>query len=168
MPNKSDVSGRLTAAVLAACAMAAPMVVSDEGWVHRAYRDLAGIPTACAGHTGGVVVGRDYSEAECQTFLREDLLAHGSAIAPCLPAELPMKTRAAFTRFAFNVGAPAFCASTASRKAKAGDLAGACAELSRWVFIGKRDCRDPKMMCSGLPARRERERSLCEAGLAGS
>jgi hypothetical protein len=38
--------------------------------------------------------------------------------------------------FAFNVGDDAFCRSTLVRKANAGDIDGACAELSRWTYAG--------------------------------
>jgi lysozyme len=91
--------------------------------------------------------------------LAEDVIKHGLEISPCLPDELPIETRAAFISFGFNVGSSAFCRSTLSRKALAGDLRGACAELSKWTKSAGR-------VMAGLVRRRVAERKLCESGLS--
>lgn len=150
-------AGRV-AAVLAAAALVAPSVALHEGWLKVGYADPVGIPTACAGHTGGVQIGRRYSDDECMALLGQDLVSHGLDISRCLPDTLPAETRGAFISFAFNVGAAKFCASTLARKAKAGDLPGACAELSKWVNAGGRPL-------PGLVKRRAAERAFCEKGL---
>lgn len=140
---------------------ASNLVGPHEGWVSRAYPDPAhgwAVPTACLGATQGIVKGRSYSDQECMDFLIRDLAAHGAKIAPCLPADIPVKTRAALISFAYNVGPDALCRSTLARKAKAGDLAGACAELSRWTYAGGRQL-------PGLVKRRAAERAMCEEGL---
>jgi lysozyme len=148
------------AAVAAACALCAPLVLASEGWVKRAAPDPIGIVTACAGHTGkDVVLGRDYTDAECRSLLASDLAKHGQEIDLCIKVDVPLQSRAAFTSFAFNVGAHAFCASTMDRKLNGGDLPGACAELSKWTFAGGRQL-------PGLVTRRRNERKLCELGLA--
>lgn len=146
------------AAVLAAAAAASTMVAAHEGWIKVGYRDPVGIPTACAGHTGGVVLGRPYTEAECVDLLAQDLIKHGLEIDRCLTVPLPVKTRAAFTSFAFNVGTSRFCSSSLARKANSGDLFGACAELSRWTYAGK-------TQLPGLVRRRAAERAYCEQGI---
>lgn len=147
------------AGVLIAAAAAVPLIAEFEGWESVGYRDPVGISTSCVGHTGSdAIVGRRYTDQECAAQLAEDAVKHGVEIGPCLPAELPMETRAAFTSFAFNVGSGAFCRSTLSRKARAGDLAGACAELSKWTFAGGKQL-------PGLVRRRKAERALCEKGL---
>lgn len=105
-----------------------------------------------------MVIGQAYDPDTCAKWLAEDAVKHGLDIAPCLPAELPPQTRAAFTSFAFNVGSARFCSSGVSRKALAGDLPGACAELSRWIYGGGK-------VLPGLVTRRATERELCEAGL---
>ncbi|WP_405045477.1 glycoside hydrolase family protein [Pseudomonas aeruginosa] len=48
--------------------------------------------------------------------------------------------------------------STLLRKLNAGDVRGACAELSRWVYAGGKKL-------GGLVRRRAAERELCEIGL---
>ena len=59
---------------------------------------------------------------------------------------------------AFNLGTRTFCASSMSRKALAGDLPGACAALSLYVYAGGVRMR-------GLERRREAEKALCLKGL---
>jgi lysozyme len=150
------------AGVLAAGALAVPMIAEFEGFVPVGYPDPAlgvKLPTACYGATAGIVIGKRYSEQECANMLAADALRHGLEIAPCLPAELPIETRAAFTSFGFNVGTTKFCASSLSRKARAGDLPGACAELAKWVYGGGKPM-------AGLIRRRQAERKLCMEGLS--
>jgi lysozyme len=150
----------IVAAVLGAAALATPLIGEFEGSVPVGYVDPVGIPTSCVGHTGpDAVVGRRYTEAECANQLAADAVKHGLEIAPCLPDSLPVETRAAFTSFAFNVGTRAFCKSTLSRKAKAGDLRGACEELPRWNRAGG-------IVMRGLTRRRAAERELCLEGLS--
>jgi lysozyme len=148
------------AAALAACALAMPVITHNEGLVLRGYRDPIGVATSCWGHTGPEVeVGKVYTLEQCQTLLAKDAVAHGLDIGNCLPAELPVKTRAAFISFGFNVGAVSFCRSTLAAKAKAGDLVGACNELPRWVNAGGKKL-------PGLVKRRDQEKALCLEGVA--
>lgn len=134
-------------------ALAIPVVAMWEGLSLTPYRDPVGILTVCYGETAGEM--REFTPAECKAKLRESLAAHGAAIAQCLPAGLPEHVQAASLSFAYNVGASAFCGSTMRRKLDAGDLAGACAELSRWVYA-----KGQKL--PGLVNRRAHERAMCE------
>ena len=127
-----------------------------EGMVLRGYKDPIGIVTACAGHTKTAVLGRAYTREECERLLEDDLVEHAQGVLRCVPREkLTTGQRAAFVSFAYNVGVAKFCGSTLAAKARAGDLAGACAELSRWTLAGGREL-------PGLVTRRATERSLCE------
>ncbi|ODT86702.1 lysozyme [Phenylobacterium sp. SCN 70-31] len=153
---------RVLAGVLAASSVAVGTIAAFEGYVPVGYPDPAlgvNLPTACYGSTRGVVLGKRYTEQECVGMLADDVVKHGLDIAPCLPETLPLETHAAFVSFGFNVGATKFCASTLSRKARSGDLPGACAELSKWVYAGGQKMR-------GLVNRRAAERKLCMEGLA--
>lgn len=157
MANPNSVKG--VAAVLAAASVAVTGIAAHEGWINAGYRDPIGVATACAGHTGpDAVLGKTYTDEQCAALLAQDAVKHGLDIAPCLPDELPTNTRAAFISFAFNVGAAKFCGSTLSKKAMAGDLRGACAELPKWTYAGGKQL-------PGLVSRRARERALCESGL---
>jgi lysozyme len=72
-----------------------------------------------------------------------------------MPPGLPEHVQAASVSFAYNVGAQAFCGSTMARKLRAGDMPGACAELSRWVYAKGE-------LLPGLVRRRAAERAMCE------
>ena len=148
---------RLAAAVGATVvALVVPTVAYFEGTELKTYRDPVGIPTACTGHTGPEVkMGQTYTREQCDDLLATDLFKHDADIQRCISVPLTPGQHAAFLSFAFNVGASKFCTSTLSRKLNAGDYAGACAELSRWVYAGGRKL-------TGLVKRRNAERALCE------
>ena len=141
-----------------ATALAVPLVMLYEGTVLQSYRDPIGIVTACVGHTGPELrMGQRYTRQQCEDMLYGDLLKHAQAL-DCIKQPMTDGQKAAFVSFAFNVGNKALCDSTLARKANAGDMAGACAELSRWTRAGGREL-------PGLVKRRAAERELCERGL---
>lgn len=142
-----------------AAALAVPLVQHYEGTVLSTYRDPVGIITACTGHTGPELkMGQTYTREQCEEMLYKDLAKHADALI-CVRTPLTDGQRAAFLSFAFNVGDDAFCRSTLVRKANAGDINGACAELSRWTYASGKQL-------PGLVRRRAAERQLCEQGLA--
>ena len=141
-----------------ATAIAVPLVMLYEGTVLQSYRDPIGIVTACVGRTGPELrMGQRYTRQQCEDMLYGDLLKHAQAL-DCIKQPMTDGQKAAFLSFAFNVGNKAFCDSTLARKANAGDMPGACAELSRWTRAGGREL-------PGLVKRRAAERELCERGL---
>lgn len=145
-------------AVLASTAIAVPLIAKYEGVEQVGYLDPVMIPTACAGHTRTAVVGKVYSPQACMDLLARDAIDHGLGIDACIKVAIPTESRAAFTSFAFNVGVGSFCKSTLNLKLNAGDLRGACAELSKWTYAGGRQL-------PGLVRRRAEERAYCERGL---
>lgn len=141
-----------------ATALAIPLVMLYEGYVPWVHRDPIGRLAACYGHDDQTMTpGKRFTAAECQAMLDQDLLKHAQAL-DCIKHPLTDGQKAAFVSFAFNVGNKALCDSTLARKANAGDMAGACAELSRWTRAGGREL-------PGLVKRRAAERELCERGL---
>jgi lysozyme len=88
--------------------------------------------------------------------------------SPALPNRrslVPDDTYNAINDWAFNVGTGAACKSTLIRKVKAGDIRGACMELSKWVYVKGR-------VIKGLAVRRIKgdevnlsERALCLRGI---
>jgi len=139
-----------------------PLVMHWEGKRNVPYHDIAGIPAVCYGHTGDdVKPGQQYSDAQCVMLLYQDLMRHAQAL-DCLSedarARLTDTQKAAFISFAYNVGTGNFCRSTLVKKANAGYMRLACAELSRWDKVGKKPVK-------GLARRRAAERQLCEQGL---
>lgn len=134
------------------------LVPKHEGTIYRGYIDPVGIVTACTGHTRTAEM-RKYSPEECAKLLEEDLITHAVGVLKCTPVlkDQPYPL-AATVSFAFNVGVSAYCKSTMAYKFKHGDLAGACAELSRWIKGGGR-------VLPGLVTRRAEERDICEGHL---
>lgn len=156
MSSKSALIAKIGAA---AAALAVSTVAFYEGTVLRSYRDPIGIITACTGHTGPELkMGQTYTHEQCEDMLYKDLAKHAAAL-DCINRPLSDGQKAAFLSFAFNVGNGAFCGSTLVRKANAGDMLGACAELSRWTWAGGKQL-------PGLVNRRAAERQLCERGLS--
>lgn len=143
--------------VAGSLAMTVSIVGYFEGRELVGYVDPVGIPTICYGHTATAKVGDTKSAEECERLLQQDLGIALGAVDKALPV-LPPSTRAAFGSFTYNVGVGAFNGSTLLRKAKAGDLEGACEELPRWVYAGGRKL-------NGLIRRRDAERELCLADL---
>lgn len=149
----------------AALALAVALIAGREGEVRHTYADINGKLTYCFGSTAGAAAGRTYTHEQCLAALQHDAQGHAAEVAHCLPAALPDQTRAAFISAGYNMGAPTFCRSSMSRKAVAGDLPGACAALSLYVFSGGKDCRLAASRCGGIVRRRVAERELCEKGL---
>lgn len=130
-------------------------VPTFEGVVLRGYKDPIGIVTACAGHTATAVLGRAYTKQECDRLLESDLAEHAAGVLKCVPRDkMTTGQLAAFSSFAYNVGVSKFCSSTMANKARAGDLAGSCQELTRWTLAGGREL-------PGLVERRKTELAIC-------
>jgi lysozyme len=149
-------TGRGAAWFGAVLLLSAPVVAMYEGYVPHTYADPVGIPTACYGHTGpDVTPGRWFTYEECKARLDADMAEALRYVEKCVTADLQPHQAAAFVSFTYNVGGEAFCRSTLVRKANTGDLPGACAELSRWVYA-------KGLKLGGLVKRRAAERALCE------
>lgn len=150
---------KLIAAIGAgAVALAVPLVKVSEGLVLQVKPDPIGRMAVCYGHDDqSMTWGTRYTLEQCEAMLYDDLLKHAKALE-CIKQPLTNGQKAAFVSFAFNVGNGAFCGSTLVRKANAGDMPGACAQLSRWVYAGGKQL-------PGLVTRRAKERALCERGL---
>ena len=145
-------------ATAGALSIATAVVSYYEGYQPTAYRDPVGVPTICYGHTATARLGQTLSQAQCTDLLQADLGTAFAAVDRRAQVDLPPPTRAALASFVYNVGEGAFARSTLLRKLNAGDLRGACHELSRWVYAGGRKL-------NGLVKRRATERELCLKGI---
>lgn len=172
--SKARAAGLAITGIFGALSVAALPLAEDEGLILTTYRDPVSIQTVCLGVTGkNAKPGVTYTTEECVAMSSRAMLDHALAIRPCL-SEAAMareKTYGAFIRFAYNAGSAGFCNSNASRKARAGDLAGACRALQLsdagnpvWVWATKPD--GTKVRLPGLVLRRGAERKMCEEGLS--
>lgn len=129
-----------------------------EGFRAEAYIPVPGdVPTVGFGSTEGVKLGDKITVEEGLERLYRDVGVVESAIARCVKVPLTQGEYDAYTSFSFNVGGAAFCSSTLVKKLNAGDYAGACSELKRWVYAGGK-------VLPGLIERREREFQMCTGG----
>lgn len=124
-----------------------------EGKRNVGYRDIVGIPTNCTGNTKNVVVGRYYSDAECELIDSGQALVHLAEVRKCTPGITGNQLVAAGL-LTYNIGGPKYCRSTVARRFNAGDRRGACDAFPMWNRAGGRVVR-------GLVRRRAIERSIC-------
>lgn len=160
-PPKPKPSGKAVvgsaAALAAAMALAVPVVHEVEGRRLDPYYDIVHVLTVCDGETHGIARKR-YSNAECDAMTAGSLAKYGSAVQACLPPNVPVPTLAAFSVFAYNVGAPKACGSTAAQRIRAGNIRGGCDALMAWTMAGGK-------FVQGLANRRAKERALCLRGV---
>lgn len=149
-------NGKLAAKIGAgAAALTVSLVTVWEGYSPMVYADPIGRAAVCWGHDNpGLIRGAIYTREQCEALLGADLLKHADALA-CIKTPMTDGQKAAFVSFAYNVGVGAFCGSTLVKLASAGDMAAACAQLSRWTFAGGKQL-------PGLVKRRADERRICE------
>ncbi len=133
-----------------------PFVVKWEGNEDVGYKDVIGIATACIGHTGPeVVVGKRYTDEECQQFFASDIGRTAVGIDACIHTPLKVNEVSAVLSLAFNTGHKPVCKSTMVRLINEGAPAAAwCREFTKWVYAGGRKIR-------GLVNRRNDEMKLC-------
>lgn len=150
-----DLKTKVGAGALAA---AVGLVAAWEGRSLVAYADPVGIPTICEGYTHGVRLGDVATPAQCDALTEREVRKALAVVDSATPGPLPDGVRVALASFVYNVGPGAYGGSTLLRRLRAGDVAGACNELPRWVYAGGRRLR-------GLELRREAERKICLSSL---
>lgn len=130
-----------------------------EGLRLDAYRDEAGVPTICYGHTKGVKMGDRATPEQCDKYLREDMTWAQAAVRAGVKVPITQNQFDALTVFVFNVGATNFSGSTLLRKLNSGDTIGAAAEFPKWSNL--RDSHTKQLRFSkGLWNRRMAEQEL--------
>jgi lysozyme len=110
---------------------------SLEGTETDPYRDIAGIPTVCTGHTGkDVVMGKPWTPTQCTEQLKKDLVQHGDGILQCINVPINQNQYNALTLFAFNIGVGAFCkSSTVLKPLNEGRYEDARNGMYKWVYV---------------------------------
>ena len=126
-----------------------------EGFRDKAYDDGVGVQTIGFGSTAGVKRGDTITVERALIKLGADVAKHEQGLRACI-GDVPLYQHEwdALASWTFNVGIGAACGSTLVRKLRAGDYAGACAELLRWDKAGGKVLR-------GLTLRRQAEYSTC-------
>ncbi len=152
-------SPRMMTAVLSLSAAAFVGLAVHEGYTDRAIIPVPGdVPTIGFGTTAGVKMGDRITPPAALGRALQDINKFEGAIKQCVRVPLHQHEYDAYVSLAYNIGPGAFCGSTLVRKLNAGDYAGACAEISRWIRAGGQ-------VIVGLIYRREHERKQCEGRL---
>ena len=139
-----------------------------EGFELKLYKDSAGLPTIGVGHlltkselTSGKIVingipvrySGDLTNQQVLDLLSQDLKPSEQAVNNCVKVALNQNQFDALVSFAFNVGNPAFAASTLLKMLNQKQYADVPAQLLRWVRSGGQ-------IVQGLLNRRKNEISL--------
>lgn len=147
-----------TRLAISACALSASGLVGIlgyEGFSEKAYIPVPGdVPTIGFGTTEGVKLGDTITPEKAIERAFRDIQKTESAIHKCVHVPLSQGEYDAFNSLAYNIGTNAFCSSTLVKKLNARDYEGACAEIKRWVYVGKKKTQ-------GLINRREKEYQTC-------
>ena len=164
-PPRSIKGPASLSAALAAALIASFALYEDTAVVP--YRDPIGILTVCGGVTGpDVIEGKTYTQADCTRIRTLFFERFNAGVTACIRVPIAAHEHFAFLHFTWNVGIRAFCQSTLVAKLNRQDYAGACAQLSRWVYVRGRDCRIKANNCRGIVFRRTFERAACEGKLS--
>jgi lysozyme len=132
------------------------LVKRAEGFRSRTYVCPAGKLTIGYGTTRGVRPGMVVTEAEATRLLVRDLDDAAGDVLRLVKIPLTPGQFDALVSFVFNVGGTSFARSTMLRLLNAGDVEGAAAQFSRWVYAkGKK--------LAGLAERRRQEEALFRA-----
>ncbi len=131
------------------------IVYKFEGTEQVGYLDPVAIPTICRGHTGPEVkVGDYYTMEKCDEITKQDIIIANTDLHKLTDTKMSPGQEAAFTSFIYNTGSNNFRNSTMRKKLNAGDVIGACHELSKWIYA-------KGQLLRGLVRRRAEELSIC-------
>lgn len=146
--------------------IAVPQIEKLEGVELKAYRDVAGVLTICAGHTGPDVMPKQVAtKQQCNDLTLKDAAKASAGVLRVSPHLIfhPMQLAAAIS-FSFNVGTGAYSSSSVAASFNSGDFIAACNNMGKWVYI-----TDPvtkaKVVSKGLANRREVEINICKSTL---
>lgn len=135
-----------------------------EGKSNVAYRDIAGVATACFGETRGIKMGMRFTDDQCEEMLGAGIADFAAGVDRCLTnPRVPDLTYGAFVSLSYNIGVGAFCNSTLLRRANENKLRAACDQILVWDKARINGVLQP---VRGLTNRRKAEHAMCLEGLA--
>jgi lysozyme len=147
---------RIIISALAFSAVGFVSLVQYEGYTDKAVIPIPGdVPTIGFGTTEGVKMGDTITPPRALQRALTNLEKFEGALRRCVKVPLHQYEYDVYVSLSYNIGENAFCGSTLVAKLNAEDYAGACAELSRWVYSGGQRIQ-------GLVNRRAKERAQCE------
>jgi lysozyme len=133
------------------------IIRESEGLRLKAYQDSGSIWTVGVGHTRGVQPNEVISWECAKSFFWQDIGEAEKAVKTLVRTPLNANQFSALVSFVFNLGSGKLKTSTLLKKLNGGDVKGAAAEFSRWVYGS---VKGEMVKLPGLVKRRERERKL--------
>lgn len=146
--------------IAASIALIVPFIMQQEGHRSHVYKDVAGVLTVCAGHTGpDIVVKKVYTDQECNTLLTKDIQTSVDGVLKVSP-QIEDKTNilASTISFSYNIGVGAYAHSSVARDFNAGNYAAGCKDILKYTYSGGK-------YVQGLMNRREAEYKICMKGI---
>lgn len=163
--------GQKLALLFSALSLGAGGLVASEGWVLKGYRDPvhgAKVPTACAGVTEGVVLGKVYTEDECLAMTAQAMVKHAAPIMPCIGDGFPPTGGRYLMTMAdtsYSIGTAGFLKSSMCREMKAGNYRAACNAIPLYNKVRKNgvllNCNIRSNNCYGVIVRRAEQQAAC-------
>jgi lysozyme len=150
---------RYAVASLTLSAAAFVSLLVSEGYTDKAIIPVKGdVPTYGFGTTDGVKIGDRTDPVTSVKLALRDVTKFEGAIKQCVKVPLSQIEYDVWLKFTYNIGASAFCKSTAVKLLNDGQYKAACDQMLRWVFVGPNKIQ-------GLVNRRQKEHALCISGL---
>lgn len=145
--------------------MMAQFQSEKEGTSLTAYADHGGVWTICGGVTRvygrPVVKGLKLTRTQCDTIDKAEQAKALDWVEKNVHVRLTEPQKVGIASFCpWNIGPSKCFTSTFYRKLNAGDRAGACSEIKRWVHDGGKDCNARANNCYGQVIRRDQESEL--------
>ncbi|MFS1981158.1 lysozyme [Vibrio lentus] len=139
-------------------------IANLEGCRTQAYRCSAHVWTNGLGHTTGVKQGDVVDEEQIARNFIADVQAAEKSVNRYLTADVTQAQFDVLVSFVFNLGAGNLKRSTMLTLFNQNQPSKACLELSRWVYVNGKNCRNPDSQCSGVVKRRQIEQQACLNG----
>jgi lysozyme len=160
--NMTSKAGPLSGIVGAVAAtLLLTFVPTQEGVEYKAYKDIAGVWTICAGDTHDVHAGLIETPEGCLKRTELQLSIHAKGVMLCTPRlkeDGRDYQRAAGTDLAYNIGVGGYCRSTIDKKWDAGEWLNGCNGFLAW---NKARVNGKLVPVNGLTLRRKREIQIC-------
>jgi len=129
------------------------IIKESEGCYLTAYKCPAGVWTIGYGHTQNVKQGMSITQAQADTYLKQDVVSFEKSVTNEVKVALSSNQFSALVSFTFNVGTGSLRSSTLLKKLNQGDYKGAADEFPRWNKGGGK-------VLPGLVTRRNKEKAL--------
>ena len=151
---------RMGIGALVLSAAAVVSIAQYEGYKDRAYVPVPGDKVTIGHGTtqypdgSAVKHGDTVTKERAMVLLKHDASRFEQAVKRCAPVPMHQHEYDAFVSLTYNIGDGAFCNSTAAKRLKAFDYAGACKAILMWNKYKGRPLR-------GLTIRRQAEYQTC-------